>query len=711
MILNPCWIQREVEPGGESGRHDKKVRSAMNKTRKIVIALSTALFAMAISSCSDRQAQQHATSVDQNVRNSTVAYTKESVMRGLMVRTFKNRLLEEYDDFQFVPGTNYAIISKNGKYGLLDFNKNKLLLDFQYDEAGDALLDKFVFGKGGKYGVVDKDGKEIVPFEFEGVRIPDENIYFVKKDGKWGIWDTTDDSRRIDPQFDEVRLLFPGLYAVKKDGKWAFMRDWDVSKLNFAFDSIDDLNYELYAKDTEVKKEFSKSDVRIPVLKNGLVGFVDENGVEVIPPKYTFTTGFESNGLAWVETEKRPAKLDAREPNVGGWIDRSGKEIVPLGKGFHFNSFWDVFYGKTKDGKTEIYKQDGSQIDVSGYEDIGFYGDGMIPVKKDGRWGYIDTNGEMKITPAYTEISSFCQGLALVSDNCLWGIIDKKGGFVIAPQYEMIRDLNPLSKNSKDDIIVGVKKDGKWGVVDLSNNVKIEPKYDEITFINPDTAVVKLDGKYSIVDSNGKEKLAGDYVDIYPAPDRSFIFAKKADGSFDLVSYDTFKKVNKDSFEEYRPIHDKFVWAKKDGKWGVIDAEGNTVVAPKYTDLRFNDQGLSPALWDGKWGLVNYKGEEVLPNKYEDMMTNNRLGYPAKLNGKWGLVNKGGQEISEFKYDEVEPLNQNYLLVKEKGKWGVINSYGSIILPSDYDLKTEKGVRRLVNKSHDINVEDWLKSN
>ncbi|ABP65847.1 KWG Leptospira repeat protein [Caldicellulosiruptor saccharolyticus DSM 8903] len=41
--------------------------------------------------------------------------------------------------------------------------------------------------KGGKWGFVDKTGKEVVPLIYESVREFSEGFAWVKKDGKWGI--------------------------------------------------------------------------------------------------------------------------------------------------------------------------------------------------------------------------------------------------------------------------------------------------------------------------------------------------------------------------------------------------------------------------------------------------------------------------------------------------------------------------------------------
>jgi hypothetical protein len=69
----------------------------------------------------------------------------------------------------------------------------------------------------------------------------------------------------------------------------------------------------------------------------------------------------------------------------------------------------------------------------------------------------------------------------------------------------------------------------------------------------------------------------------------------------------------------------KFEWAdnffkgaavvKKNGKSGVVDAEGNFIIQPVFESIRLF-KGFASAKKDGKWGSINRKGNWAIPPEF-----------------------------------------------------------------------------------------------
>ena len=96
----------------------------------------------------------------------------------------------------------------------------------------------------GKYGVIDTDGNEVIPFEFEGANYLDfegisqdpgsvllaegqpypysEGYISLKKDGQWGYYDM-DGQCVTGMVFEEARPVHNGRAFVKQDGKWGII--------------------------------------------------------------------------------------------------------------------------------------------------------------------------------------------------------------------------------------------------------------------------------------------------------------------------------------------------------------------------------------------------------------------------------------------------------------------------------------------------------
>lgn len=78
----------------------------------------------------------------------------------------------------------YFIVKLNGKYGMYDVKKTKIL-DLIYDEI--KLVDDYVVVKAqNKFGLLTLRGGVLLPVDFEEIRV-EKNYIAVKKNGRWGV--------------------------------------------------------------------------------------------------------------------------------------------------------------------------------------------------------------------------------------------------------------------------------------------------------------------------------------------------------------------------------------------------------------------------------------------------------------------------------------------------------------------------------------------
>lgn len=185
--------------------------------------------------------------------------------------------------------------------------------------------------------------------------------------------------------------------------------------------------------------------------------------------------------------------------------------------------------------------------------------------------------------------------------------------------------------------------------------------------------------------------------------------------------------------------------AYENGKWGVIDTKGNTVIKPTYEEMIIVPDNTKPVfivtenvdyttntyntkainekntqiysnydkvevlynhdennnLWyeenalkvqkDGKYGLINLDGKELLACTYDaiDVIQNTKSVYITTLNSQKGLVDNKGNIIIDNKYSEITSLTEKYengFIVKNaQGKYGIINYDKTIGLEEIYD--------------------------
>ena len=150
---------------------------------------------------------------------------------------------------------------------------------------------------------------------------------------------------------------------------------------------------------------------------------------------------------------------------------------------------------------------------------------------------------------------------------------------------------------------------------------------------------------------------------------------------------------------EYYPVY-------TNEKWGVIDTNGDIVIAPTYEEMIIipNSQKAvficteSINIQDGtyKTKAINEKGEILFTNydtitMIDNHDKNNNLWYEKNVlrvskDGKYGMINFDGKEIVKCEYDEIVALTglNNIMRVKKDGKYGVINGMGTLIINPEY---------------------------
>lgn len=92
------------------------------------------------------------------------------------------------DEYRYHELGEWDIINHQGKQVKLSDRYQGVIGDFaDYDGFQEGYLG--VFDDAGKYGFVDKDGKVVIPLEYDEIRSFSETLAGVMKDGKWGFID------------------------------------------------------------------------------------------------------------------------------------------------------------------------------------------------------------------------------------------------------------------------------------------------------------------------------------------------------------------------------------------------------------------------------------------------------------------------------------------------------------------------------------------
>ena len=139
--------------------------------------------------------------------------------------------------------TNVLKVQKDGKYGLINFD-GKEVIPTEYDEIAviPQIENSFKVKKDNKYGIVDSDGKTVIQAQYADIDVlgkDNKSGFIVKKDdGKYGIVDYSN-TLILEAKYDSVEKVYGNdMYVVTENGKQKLVNKSGNDILTEGFDSI-----------------------------------------------------------------------------------------------------------------------------------------------------------------------------------------------------------------------------------------------------------------------------------------------------------------------------------------------------------------------------------------------------------------------------------------------------------------------------------------
>ena len=343
--------------------------------------------------------------------------------------------------------------------------------------------------KNGKYGVINLDGKEILPCEYNEITALEgiKSTLKIVKDGKCGIADNTG-KVLLEAQYAEVTNLGQdnkaGFIVKSEDGKYGIVDYSNTQVLEAKYDEI----YKIHANDFYVVKQDGK---QVLIKKDGTVtlseGFDEitailkniENGVIYKKSnKYGVmkTTGEVTIEASYEELkETKSGIFIAKKDGKYGVIDLENNQKVGFKyQTMSYNEKADLYIAEDENFNNDLLdssytvKQTGILVDLNDEKEY-------IEMSQNGEYKYYNFKFEEKnVTDIFDSNTLF-----LSKKNGKYGFIDKEGKVVVDYIYDDATEQNSYG-------YAGIKKDGKWGAIDNKGNVIQEPTYELEEYLKVD---------------------------------------------------------------------------------------------------------------------------------------------------------------------------------------------------------------------------------
>ena len=327
--------------------------------------------------------------------------------------------------------------------------------------------------KQGKYGLINMDGTEILPCEYEEIKALQgvENAILLQKEGKYGIVNN-EGKTLIEPNYVEIQ-------GLGKEASQGFI----VKNQEEKYGIIDISNKQVLETKYDAISKIHKGDYYV-VTENGKQKVVKKDGTEILNGEYDEIVAIlknPENGIIYKDNEKY------------GLMNLEGTKIIAENYDDLKEAKTGIFIVKQKDNYGIIDQEGKTLVEVK-YKGINYNEKADIYITEDENYNNEILNGnyEIKLTGMVTNI-------------------DDERGYIEIKQEEGYKYYNFKFEEQKEADIFKTntlfvsKKDGKYGFLDKDGNVVVDYIYDDATMQNTyGYAGIKKDGKWGVVDRNGK---------------------------------------------------------------------------------------------------------------------------------------------------------------------------------------------------------------
>lgn len=290
-------------------------------------------------------------------------------------------------------------------------------------------------------GLIDTNGREVVPCQYDAVDHPSEGRIAVVRGGLSGFTDL------------QGNLIIPARYANASS--------------------------------------FSEGRASVAVILDSftvLCTYIDTLGTPLFDPIYQSALPYR-DGYAAVYRYDR-----------WGMIDREGNQVLPNIYEQISTADHGIFFAGDEWGMT-LFDYSFKPLTSVQYLPITTVSDRRIGVLRGDKYGFLDLKGHEVIPCIYDEIGRFHLGRAMVHLGDRYGIVDTSGTLILPLQYHNSKQKSGLY--TYRDSLALVEQNGQYGYVDLQGRLVIPFHFNGAFPFSQGLASVRVGSHWGYIDTHG----------------------------------------------------------------------------------------------------------------------------------------------------------------------------------------------------------------
>lgn len=434
-------------------------------------------------------------------------------------------------------------------------------------------------------------------------------------------------------------------FPIKKNKKWGLINAEGSLVLQPHYDAIGQF------------KRFGYAVMQ----RNGGVGLLNKKIQEIIPPKYDDLRVLDSTLVAVMDQ--------------GQWMVIDLKGDVVLAKGYEKVVVWEgEWLAFTVNEKWGVVDKKGQEIIAPKYDEISYESSGVFLTRKGKLLGLLSSTGKELLPNIASEVKLLDGGLLFYKKGHYWGAVNTEGKSMLEARFDYFVRLSPQ--------FIKLAEDNTFFIYSVPCHTLISQDFDDYYHFSHKYVLTKKDRRLGLIDWCGQPVLSAQYRDIQAYG--KGLFRANVEGRWGVFKTGDNALIAPE-YDYIAPLRTAICVVKRDNLFGLVNAKGEEVVAPKYQRIELERNRAKAYLSDGKGG----KAEELdvlVFNEEGQLKDNNNLGnhFTIKIAGS-GQNEQGtsGQELeNSFSLPDFE-----WFYSPEEDRWGLRRlADGEIQIPPTFDF-------------------------
>ncbi|MEM8895617.1 MAG: WG repeat-containing protein, partial [Bacteroidota bacterium] len=425
-----------------------------------------------------------------------------------------------YDDVELLDST-LLLIRKGNKFGVREIG-GRAILSIDHDEIIYASPFFYTRSEQG-WHIHNKFGRRLTRRAQLEIVPGGQTLVPAKRDRYWGYLDYTG-KQAISYKYDSAQPFNGPCAIVKYLNGYGVINAFGQWVIQPNHESISILSNDLFLVRNGAHRQLMNTLGRVvfetynEIIEHpmrlierraeGKLGFVDPKGIPELDLAY--------DSISEILNDKYVILV---RDDLYSLVDLDGRMIISEYSGFEeILPFTEGLIGMKKEGKYGYFTLDGKLRIANQYEMVGIWQDSRGPIMLKGKWGFVDLQERLVVQPYYDEVSPYVDGVSIARKGDLYGLLDKEGNEVVAFENDFIERL------SSGKYLI--RKDEKYGLAQANGRHSLSTIYDLLEELSDGLYHVKRRGKSGVKNEKNVDIIPLSYDDISYDPINQLILTK-----------------------------------------------------------------------------------------------------------------------------------------------------------------------------------------